>query len=398
MLNASSVFFGYDEVSITNSQGKTFPITQFVEEIAFVEDMFSNVMRGEMILVDDVSIPTAIDFRGCEKLEFVLIDQVENKRLKLEFFVYAISTKAKAGNSGEVLQMNFCSYEQIVNEKRIISSAFSGKNSDSVIKVFRQLNSPKILEVEDTDGFFKYAIPSFSPLKTINWYAGRSTNNNGSMFTFFEDRDGFKFRCVESLMKRDTKCSYHYSPSNRSLAKDNSNIINYEVVEVTDFLRAQDYLASTLFTTDLIRKKVERLEYNVFEKNPPVMNRELLFSKKNGFGDDLFQTGNEFMVKHETMKVHSETQDYVYPTIQHKMARFKLLNGIKVRFLAFGNPLLRPGDTVEMTFMKPGIPTETNKTEMIDTLMSGKYLVSAIRNVLGHNRNHQSIEVVKDSR
>lgn len=397
----------YRSVKLKNKNGKEYNITSIVYEISIFEDIFSNTLSGELLIVDTVGASDIMNLTGNEKITIEFFLEGENVEIK-EFFVYSTTSRIRNNPTSEVYKLQFVSFESVLNENTRVYSAFEGTNSDSVSKIFKQyIGSEKPFEVESTNGIFKFVMPAWTPFKCINWYAGRSVSSEskGSYFLFYETMKGFNFKSVESLIKQEPVFSYKYEPAGLTfVAKDVSNIREYEIVNMGDSMNCVNEFYTTLWTNDLIRKKIVKKRFEIEEDNKGKLNSGDLLGvmDKNGFGVSLKSRrdvfGSNIINKPETRNVHSQTQTYYYDSIQTKLSAMRQFSNLKIRFLAFGNRNMKVGDVIEMKFLQSKMITTENKDSSKDKLLSGKYLITAIRYIFKEQDFHISVEAVKDSR
>lgn len=398
----------YRSVKLKNKDGKEFNITSIVSEISIFEDLFSNSLSGEVLVVDNVGASDLMNLTGNEKLTIEIFaepgsDEVEIK----EFYVYSVSSRLKNNPTSEVYKLHFISFESVLNEHTRVYSAIEGTNSEAVQQLFSQyITSEKPFEVESTSGSFKFVMPSWTPFECINWYAGRSisTESGGSYFLFYETMKGYNFKSVEKLITASPVYEYRYEPAgNIFAAKDPSNIREYEIVSMGDTIKGVTENYTTLWTNDLIRKKYVKKRFEIESDNKGKLNDALIgVADQNGFGVSLKSRrdvfGSEVIIKPETRNVHSATQTYYYDSIQTKLSAMRQFSNLKIRFLAFGHRKMKVGDVIDMKFLQTKMITAENKDESEDKLLSGKYLVTAIRYIFKAQDFHMSVEAVKDTR
>lgn len=398
----------YRSVKLKNKDGKEFNITSIVSEISIFEDLFSNSLSGELLVVDNVGASDLMNLTGNEKLTIEIFaepgsDEVEIK----EFYVYSVSSRLKNNPTSEVYKLHFVSFESVLNEHTRVYSAIEGTNSEAVKQLFSQyIGSEKPFEVESTSGSFKFVMPSWTPFEGINWYAGRSISaeSGGSYFLFYETMKGYNFKSVEKLITASPVYEYRYEPAGKIFAaKDPSNIREYEIVNMGDTIKGVTENYTTLWTNDLIRKKYVKKRFEIESGNKGKLNDALIgVADQNGFGVSLKSRrdvfGSEVIIKPETRNVHSATQTYYYDSIQTKLSAMRQFSNLKIRFLAFGHRKMKVGDVIDMKFLQTKMITTENKDNSEDKLLSGKYLVTAIRYIFKAQDFHMSVEAVKDSR
>lgn len=398
----------YRSVKLKNKDGKEYNITSVVYEISIFEDLFSNSLSGELVFADNMGASDLMNLTGNEKLTIEIFaepgsDEVEIK----EFYVYSTTNRIRNNPTSEVYKLQFVSFESVLNEHTRVYSAIEGTNSSAVQQLFSQyIASEKPFEVESTSGSFKFVMPSWTPFEGINWYAGRSVSSesNGSYFLFYETMKGYNFKSVEKLITSNPVYEYRYEPAGTTFAaKDPSNIREYEIVNMGDTIKGVTENYTTLWTNDLVRKKYVKKRFEVEEDNKGKLNDALIgVADQNGFGVSLKSRrdvfGSEVIIKPETRNVHSATQTYNYDSIQTKLSAMRQFSNLKIRFLAFGNRKMKVGDVIDMKFLQTKLITSENKDDAEDKLLSGKYLVTAIRYIFKAQDFHMSVEAVKDTR
>lgn len=398
---------GYRNVVIRNTKGQEYNVTGLIRELNIYEDIFANVMSGDVVLADDVAMIDRMGLVGSEKITIELHKEKEERAVEIrEFFIYSSGMRKRPNATSEVYVINFMSVEAVLNEHTRYYSAIEGGPSDAVSVLFGALGSTKSIEVEKTIGHYKFVMPSWTPFECVNWYAGRSVSDEtkGSYFLFYETLNGFRYDCVETLIKKAPKYTYHYEPTGtKFLIKDAANIREFEVVEMGDSINGVGEHYTTLWTHDLIRKRIVKKKFDYGTDHKGKLESTLLgASDMNGFGFDLAERREQFgsapIIKYETRNVHSQTNDYSYSAIQPKLSAMRQFSKLKIRFLAFGTRKYNVGDVVEMNFLRAANIDKQNKNEMEDKLLSGKYLVTAVRYMFRPQEFHIAVEAVKDSR
>lgn len=398
----------YRSIELVNAEGEKYIITSMVTELNIFEDIFSNTISGSLVFVDAIGASDRMKLRGNERLKVELnLDPnnsvVENK----DFYIYALRNRMHINNTSEIYTLHFVSVEAILNEHTRVYSAIEGPNSNSVKVLFDYVGSQKKLTTEETNGSYKFVMPNWTPFEGINWYCGRSisSESRGSYFLFFETMEGFNFKSVESMINKQPVMEYRYEPAGGVfLQKDVTNIREFEVIENTDSLKGTAENYTTLWSHDLVRKKVIKQRFEYEENNRGKLNTGDLLgtSTKNGFDLDLKERrdlyGTNVLVKYETQKTHSQTQAYYHDAIQTKLSAMRQFGNVKIRFLAFGTRKVKAGDVIDMRFLKTQLITEGMKEESADKLLSGRYLVTAVRLVMKQQDFHIAVEAVKDSR
>lgn len=400
----------FRSVVITNSNNDSFEVTSAVAELNIYEDIYSNVLSGNILYMDDNGSNSDIKFNGNEKITVELYKSADDSEVtKHNFFLYKISDNERIKDGASAYILHFSSFEAELNKNTRVHSAIEGSCSDAVTKLFRFLSTDKALEAESTSGVYKFVMNGRTPLECINWYAGRSisSESKGSYFLFYETlKNGYSFKCVDTLVGKEAQATYRYEPAGTDfLIKDITNIKDYEVIQTVNTLEGIDEQYTTLWNADSIRKKIVKEKFNFDKDKKSTLNKGdsiISSNNKNGFDVDMNDRREAFgmknIIRNEDRNTHSQTQTYYYPALQPKLSAIRQYHGLKLRFLAFGNNKLQIGQTLNLSFMKTKMFDKDSKSDSVDFLLSGKYLITAIRYIYKLNSFDMSIEVIKDSK
>lgn len=400
----------YRSVIVTNAKQEKYEITASVAELNIVEDIESNMLSGNILYLDDNGGLNDINFTGNEKITIELYQSSGEESVTThDFIVYKISDVERINDGTSAFMIHFMSVEAVINLNTKCVSAMSGSNSQVVKALYRYLNSAKKIDIEDTSGNYKFVMPSTTPLECINWYAGRSisSESRGSFFLFYETlKDGFQFKCIDTLADKDAKLTYRYEPAGlEPVIKDVSNIRSYEILQAINSVEGYDEHYTTLWNSDSIRKKIVKQNFSYDENKKSKLNggdSVTSSSKENGFDINLEERrqayGGKVIVRSEARNTHTQTQNYYYDSIQPKLSAMRQYGGLRIQFLVFGNRDLQIGQTINLSFMKTKMFDSETKENSTDETLSGKYLITAIRYKYRINSFEMSIEAVKDTK
>lgn len=376
----------FRSVVLTNGQGKAFNITSLVTELSIYSDIFSNVLTGEVLVGDGLG---GIDQMGIKGRERLTVELFRGDKVHIEeFFVYSITDRIAINNTSEVYKIHFASVEAVLNENTRVYQALTGTNSQSVKTIFDSyIGSKKSLTIEPTVGNFKSVMPSWTPFQAINWYCGRSTSqeSKGNYFLFYENHEGFHFKAIETMVKQDAIVTLRHEPTQgHAHVKDPFNIREYEVIQNTDTLKGFQENNTTLWTNDLVRKKIVKKR---FESNEDPNGFELDMKSRR----DVY--GSMVMIRPETKHRHTQTQTYQYDAIQNKMYQMRNLFDTRMKALLLGDGRIDAGQVVEVRMNQRRVNTKDDKRE--DQSISGRHLITGVRQIYKPQDFHLSIETVK---
>ena len=234
---------------------------------------------------------------------------------------------------------------------------------------------------------------------------------------FYENRNGFNFRSLQSIMKTPVYNTYNYSPKNigASTRTNISGIIAYKFVNTFDSLRmigAGGY-ANKLISLDPILRQVitTPFNYNNYKGNK-LNNFGTLSSSQNRLGKNAGEmsdsvvkvaTGNKNQLNSLSIANVPNGQSTVVQDIgiekyvPNRTAQLALINQIKIQFSVPGDPGLSIGRVITLnipSYAYNGNPNSSN----LDKYFTGNYLVSAVKHVMNKEGIYQCmVEAISDS-
>ena len=106
----------FRSVILTNSEQEKYEITSAVSELAIFEDIFSSVLTGNILYIDDHGGLNDIKFTGNEKITIELYTSVSESEVTThDFYVYQISDTERINDGTSAFMIHFMSFEAIVN-------------------------------------------------------------------------------------------------------------------------------------------------------------------------------------------------------------------------------------------------------------------------------------------
>ena len=201
--------------------------------INIFEDIFKNGISGSIIFADTNNMIENLPIVGQEIFAFKAttpglnddnIDFTENP-----FIIYKVERSEDVSVSANIVELLFVSPESITNYRRRISKSYTDTIDNIVDDVLTNellINTNKNIEIEPTVGNRKIIAPNSNPFKFIEKLSREAISKNygGSPhFLFFENKNGFHFKPLQTLYEQDIKQTYNLSdkrddPSKQDLA------------------------------------------------------------------------------------------------------------------------------------------------------------------------------------
>jgi len=429
LAETSGVYYSQDfslkSLNFLTSSGKTIDLKRVMVEFSYYEDLYSFCTTGYITVSDSRGFIELLQLTGSEFLE-INFGKVKNGPNDIDkiFRVYKAGKRVPAGNMNtEFYTLYFCSEEMILSEQKKISKSYKGeeiyKIVNDILTEQLKVNSGKIENIEETKGIYDFIIPRLKPFEAISWLSNyaRPANYTGADMLFFETKNGYNFRSLQSMFSDDAYATYKYqlanlSPTSQSAQDKATTIIHYEVVKTYDAL---NQINSGTFTNRLISidpltrtYKTTDFNYNKFKSQAKTLNPGNPSSDfKNRFNK--FQTeeyegvlkvaignANQKMVPYIKQAEDGVAQDIFIETyIPNRTAQIALANYTVIKALIPGDPGITVGRTVNLNLYT--LRPLSNKKEL-DKFYSGKYLIVAVRHLLLAQGSYQTVlELAKDS-
>lgn len=420
--------FSLSTLNILTSSGQKFEMRKLLVELSYYEDLYSFVASGYITLKDSQGFLESLHLTGNEFIEinFSKIKDGINSNNQL-FRLYKVGNRAQTGNMNtEYYTFYFCSEELLLSEQTKIGKSYSGQNISDTIRsiVTDKLNiNNKPLIIEDTVGLYNFIIPKMKPFEAISWlstYARpKLTGTIGADMLFFETKDGFNFRSIQSMMKDPVYATYKYQQTNlddkfQSFQDKTISVLNFEYVKTYDMLKDinSGTYANRLVSLDTIARKktVTDFDYSKYKDNPNIKTMDgngVLVTSKNRFGVTQNQayesklkvvTGNSMQGNIEYIKQipGSVANDIAIENyVPLRTAQISLANYIVIKLTIPGDPGITVGRTINFDLMT--LKPSTSK-RLLDKFYSGKYMVTAVRHILQSTGVYQTVlEIAKDS-
>lgn len=417
---------GIDRITLVTASGDEIDLKRLVIELSYFEDIYSFSASGYIMLRDSIGLIEKMQITGKESINISFGKMRDGRNnVNKNFRLYKIGVRKPTGNlSSETYKLYFCSEELILSEQIKVSKSYTGwKISDIVSDIlFHKLKTPnsKIYQIESTIGLYDFVIPLLKPFEAISWlslYARPEyTNLVGADMLLFENKNGFNFRSITSMMAQNVYSSYSYQQNNlnhevQDFDSKTRSVLKFEVVKTFDALNETSsgaYANRTITIDPLTRSyKVTDFDYNQYTKEIKPMNGSgILPNSTNRLGLKPNQTyegslkvlwGNsgETSVPYIKDRAGSVAKNIFAETyVRYRTAQMALANHTVIKLVIPGDPGLYAGSTIDFNLFS--LTGGTNKDT--DKFYSGKYLVTAVRHVLQSQGVYQTIvEIAKES-
>ena len=391
-------------------EGDPYDITRGNPSINYYESVTSPSISMTLSFMDIDQMISQEGITGGEMIDFeIIIPDIEEKFIiesKKQKLVLNSVRDVVTSTNKQMATLEFVSEESLINETSRVNKKFTGnvtqivsqlltneENSDKKgIQTEKEFNSDQAVNKYSFVGNLK------RPFETIQWLcpkAQASAKNFG--FLFFENLDGFHFKSIENLLKQEPE--FLYQKPDRPTETD-LRIIESNLNQSNDMgmnARMGMYSNRTIYI-DLENETYEETDFNISELNPekPLKVIETLKEKPTRL---MFRMLDQGALQKGSTKKEVEKRNELAVYQNKSYIRNNLLFSQSLNISVPINPELRAGQIIEVQFpLKDN--TDQNTTDKFgkdkDNDISGKYLISELRHVIGDGTSSTQLNLVRD--
>lgn len=406
-----------EKCSVISSTGVEYSLKAQLIGLQIFEDLYSPFITGTLIFKDSLDFVNALPFVGQETLSLKVYTPTLEKKggvIEGQFHIHKMKDREFQNERSIIYEMNFISKEFLTDANIKLSKAYSGKVSEIVKNLLTDktvaFNTTKKLNIEETNNSIKFVSNYWSPIRIVNYCASHALNKEKSpSYIFFENRDGFNFGSIDTLMSSNTiQQEFSYNSASQTIKPTGGSArdlnVDYKRItsfSVTDGFNSMDrinsgMLASRLFSYDITSKNVSVKNYDIFSnfKNKKHLNKYPTVSTKL----PTYYTSKIMIVPKQTEQFTGFIDVSNINFIQTRISELNQANDFKITITVPGRFDYTVGQVVRIkSFQVEPISKEESLRDNIDKIFSGKYMIAAINHFVSRREHECTLELVKDS-
>jgi len=405
---------------------KNINATSCVSAIRYYEDLFSPAVFVSMLVTNTDGLLSSLPIRGGERVRLIIDQEGTGQQIKFDetkntFYVYKVYGSTSE-STRETMLLELAPAEVFSNETARVQRKYDGNIGQTVSKILKDvLKTTRINEVEKTMNEYSFMGNFKKPFTVLTWLCPKSipTVDKSSPtagtagFLFYENKYGFNFRSVDSLMaafklnstekKQVPKYTYNETPLESGDLGTNFKILNMPVFEknvnIFENLRIGMYSSVNYFfdinkrtTTKHVYKLSE--SYNImkhagktkpdiplnFDKNPSRLMVKVI--------DSQILSAQE---QEKANKIFDNREQYQSQSVARYNLAFSQLLNITIPL----NLNLTVGDVIQLEI--GNITKETDQKIQKDTEKSGYYLIKELCHTFEQSQGYTGLKLVRDS-
>lgn len=416
------------EISLSNNnqtltKDKSNGLLDFVQTVDIYESIYTPYVIADVGILDGASLKENLNLSGGEDFKIKFLGYGNDEPIEYSLKLGDISGIVTADNlRSKNYKIRMYSSEYLLNSAKVVSKSYS-TSTENIVKdiIGTVLESKKSVSVEPTKDLPVVIIPYLNPLTAVSFIRQRSvsTNNQASPLLFFENRHGYFFTSVYSILQAggagskivDTffqreAISTNVKGSEGTITDINAHKLfsSYTVktpVNVVNLLE-DGGLNSVISDYDLNTKTYRRRVYT----NTPTNSEFVDFTKGTNslltgkISERYAQyTGKGFLLPFAKYKdTDNPTNHFMYDSLAEKYSYTNLLAQQKTYIDIPGNTRITAGSIVELI-----VPRHDSLFDKKDSneVESGRYLVSSVRhtlNILMDSKYDTHLELIRYGR
>lgn len=430
----------FEEILIESTdRERVVDITSGSVMIDYYEDVFSPTVTAKIRVINTgntvvspnsrtsqkQSIYDGLPLRGGERVS-IKIAPNSNNNIGLDFstnskkYLYVSSiTDVISENNRESFTLNLVSREAITNETSRVSKKYSDLPiNESVDKILNDvLKANNVGVIDKTSNKYSFIGNLRKPFTVLTWLASKSvpydsgSGNATAGFFFYQTRDGFQFRAIDSLNAQKPKTIYFYGEATQSYDVDlnkvdnDFKILNYRTERsqnLIEKLRLGTYASNRMFFDPLrhtfsnpiydqnsYQGKTNRLGGEKIDL-PPVTDgsNKTLADVPSRIITAVYDIGT--LEPGVSTAINSDQSKYQ----SQALMRYNTLFTQSLSVMIPSNTNLRAGDLIECQFPKI---TRGDAREYDETQKSGLYMIKEVCHHFDTTNSYTSLKLIRDT-
>jgi len=405
--------FVLDSVSIIQPGGLAIEIFDQIQQITLYEDIFSPIMSGHLVILDNRDIAGLLLNAGTDLLRLRLRTPTIDTPNQIDrlFHIYRMSDREVASERTQSYMLYFTAVENLMDTSNRISKTYRGKGEYVIGSILSSIGSTVKFTPTASTNDLEYTSNYWSPFQNINYAADRSIAQDGTAsYLFFENRTGFVYAPLTQMALAKPSLSFLVTDQVADTDKTTSRAVKNIEMDYRSILKLTtrvnyDYdkskrggmLNSRLFSYDFVKKTLTDKTFNMNSDSRQRMNKNVFF-KPEVIDSSYKQNGTVHLIIPKTSGLYGGLSA-TPSVIQSRISILQQYQQHKIEIDVFGRTDYTVGMTVNIDATKlKQISKDMDASSLSDPYYSGVYIISAICHRFSKDGDHKAtIELMRDS-
>lgn len=385
----------------SRSTGGELAIYDQTLSFSIFEDITQPSLVAEFIIRDAINMIHDLPIIGEEDVTVEFVTPGLPKPVKLTFQVVNVEgEEIYNNNKARNYTLKCVSREHFVASRNNVCKSFVGTIDQMISNIVAEyFETSKPIDLDPCKGNHTIVMPFVPAMAAVDMLRRRAVHpkHTSSAFVFFENQDGYNFKCIEQLIldgKGDVGTrifNYQNDASSNKAVEARSYRTMLDFAEVarldTNEKVGRGGLYNVVKSYDFVKKEVTardivyQAEWPGFQKSDP-KSRDQITSKlieEHGSKPSMI-----YFVPFNTLA----SENYIPDMVGRRLMYTTFLNQQTIRVLIHGDTAMKVGLTVELNLPEPEGLT---RRQRVMKYKSGRYLVKTLRHIVtcGAKPKHQ---------
>lgn len=405
--------------------GKAVDVTNSLLSLDYFEDILSPCVTMKMQLANSSTLFNLLPLRGGERVVISIETGLGDFILDGDYSMYVVKVSdINPQTNREIITVHMVSREALTNETSRCFKKYTGNIKNTVEDILKNgliTKKFKSENIESTGNEYSFIGNTRKPFHVLVWLGPKSVpasaggNSGGDQtgeakgvagFLFFENKDGFNFKSIDSLVSKtkigssssDSKKAtrYFYTQVNEALDEKNDyKILNYSFeknIDLMKSLRVGMYSNKTYFY-DLYTNTLNQYTYYLKKEK-----KNQLGTKEISVPEEYAESISRIMFRISDRGVLSEGEVTIdsgrdITDMAKSYASYNILFTQALNMIVPCNVNLKAGDVIFVELPE----VSRSKEKQTDEEVSGNYLIKELRHHFEGSQMVTSLKLVRDS-
>ena len=417
----------YQSVTIASLDGtKRIDITNSILGIDYYEDILSPCITMTMQLMNSYSIFSGLPIRGGESVSMQIETASGTFVLEGENAMFVTKLAGlDAEKQSESFTLFLSSKEGLQNETVRCCKKYNNSNINTHVEdiLTNTLQTTKIGKIEQTSNTYSFIGNNKKPFHILTWLGPKSVSTLSSQsgtsgkeakgtagFLFYENKDGFNFRSIDSLVSNTQLQSsssnkeniFKYNYSGKGMIESNNLNNNFEIlnynyeknIDLMKSLRVGMYVNKTYFY-NMYTQELDIYKYRLKDE---LGDKTLGGNESIAISEQFGNSITRILVRASDHGILDSKGTFAQSgrdnaDMSKSFSRYNLLFTQALNINIPCNVKLKAGDIIYAQFPQ----MESAQTGEVDKEQSGNYLIKELRHHFSPNEMLTSLRLVRDS-
>jgi hypothetical protein len=378
-------------------------------------DIQGGFSGGDVLIVSYKSNDDSLEYKNHI---FALYEMTDRKRIEERseaYFLSGISIEAYSSSTTKICRAYGGTGGNDISKmvKSIVDEFIYSKSIKDIHRSYRAATGFRVEKetvFDETLGKHQFIIPNLSVDDTIQFMINEADSPDHIPYYFFyENSKGFCFKNLANLINQEPKETFSYMPSNANEGSnatkdenfDRTKIVSFDVIKQSDFMEnaTGGLFKSRTIHLDILKKTKRERVYNYDDYFPKFSKLQRLKIAGSSAGEPVVRMYTS-RSDHDNDPIFAGEAPHpkrYCDVVSQKQSYFLHIFNTQLEVVIPGDSEIDVGDVIYLSIPPAAITDDQYGTE--DKYMSGKYLITKLRNKLldGSEAMSTIIECVKDT-